>query len=174
MIDPLGYDDLCACVYATKRADLSDWKTGTRPNSARLVAPLSGGPARVSGLMLVATCVPSLPDRSLSLTMTAEINGKPRPIARVDWRDGPHDNTDPLCGPYRWLAAGETHLHAPADHRHIPDMMQALAENLPVAVPLDPAPQSLSELLAACAILLCIENLQDMQTPPWQSQIAFL
>lgn len=172
--NPDSVEQLCQWLRAPKRlVGTLDW---VRTNSTeRIAAAIELDGVVTQGLSFRMTCVPDFPDEHVAIVLLTETIAKPRPFARIDWRGGPHGNTNRLCGDVRHVDAGRTHFHDPGLHRHIeiadllgPDM------DLPAAKALYQEPLSFNDLLVAASDLLHIENLNDIPIPPWSPRTSLL
>lgn len=160
--------ELCALLKAPKRlVSLRDWK---RVNAQlRLAAALEIDGIVPAGLSFEATVAAEYSDENVTLMLHAFIKQKPRPFARIDWLTKAHPNVHRYCGPLRYVDAGRSHFHDTKLHVDIDfDELFLGKLNLPCARALDPDPPDFKELLVISSQLLHIENLQEIQTPPWQ------
>lgn len=167
-------DGLCSILKTPKRiVSLGEWTPVH--GQLRLSASLETDVAVIQGVSFMAVVQAERPDEKIALNLYADIERKPRPFARVDWRSLPHENLSRLCGEMRFVGAGRTHFHDPHLHRHIDfDELFLTKLNLPVAALIDPEPPDFHELLALSADLLHIENLTELHIPPWQTQTSFI
>lgn len=165
-------EDLCKAVAAPKRIlAFPEWRRNGI--SLRLKANLEVDGIVLQGVTFLAQCNAERPDEQVTLNILAEIKPKERCIARIDWRGLGHGNRDHLCGGYKFTDAGRTHFHDPALHRGI-DFAELFdgENNLPIALPIHPEPDSFNDLLARAADLLHIQNLTDMPVPPWETTLS--
>lgn len=167
-------EDICAAVNAPKRVlAFSSWKPVN--DTLRLTGSLEADGFIMSGVTFMAMCAPERPDERMALNLLAEIKLRPRCIARVDWRGLGHGNTLAGCGPHRFVDAGRTHFHDPELHHLFGfDELFDRGYDLPVALPLDPIPDNLDDLLAQAGELLHIQNLKDMPVPPWEPRTTLI
>lgn len=167
--------DLIGILEADKSLSaITGWRPVNQKNE--LSAGIEIDAVIQQGVSFRANCRPHLPDESVSLLLLAEIKGKPRPFARVDWRGSEHNNHNrALCAAYWGQAAGRTHFHDPRDHLHIEmAVLFGGGEDLPIARAIAPEPQNFHDLLATSATLLNINNLTKLPAPPWPRTPSFL
>lgn len=138
-----------------------------------MAASLENGDGLIQNASFHARCSARMPDELVRLMLlTIDASGKERCFARVEWRSSPHPNLKAVCGEFRGLSAGRTHYHDPCLHRGLSLDEFFGVNDLPIAVPIDPEPETYRELLEIAAGLLHIENLRELEEPPWQPLLS--
>lgn len=144
------------------------WVERSRAQSLELRASLLIGGILEQGFSLGLRCASNRPDERLSISLFAEVNFKPVPFARLDWRGSLHINRHDLCGKLRLSDVGTSHFHDPRLCANPARISEFLADNLSAAVALDPEPVDYAGLLETASVLLNIHNLASLPIPPWQ------
>ena len=144
------------------------WKTGER--NLELTCAVAQDGITVQGILLRGATPLTAQDRDVMFQLSCEVSriGRQVPLTRVEWRGTTHVNK---LGPPDLARQhiGETHIHR--FERNIEfGFNRMLAENLPVAEEIDPAPSSFNELLAFLRETLRIMNADRIMSPPWQKQ----
>lgn len=99
----------------------------------------------------------------------AEIDQKPRAMARIDINGSRHVNRHAICQEWLNCDAGRTHFHD--TQLHLGMSIEELffsGWDLPVARPIDDMPEDFTEAMAECGKLLNIDNLTEIEEPQWQ------
>jgi hypothetical protein len=166
-------EDLVAILERRKRIIITQSWVEPKTNGNRgfkLQATLSDENSTILGVKFEIGCSSQgfeLPSR---VVLMAEINGKPRAMARIDINGSRHENTKSICGEWQHKDAGRTHFH---DTRlHLGLSIDALFSgdfgDLPVAKPIHDMPEDFSQAMEKCGILLNIENMAEIDEPKWQ------
>lgn len=94
----------------------------------------------------------------MSVVLLAEIEGKPRAIARIDVNGGRHESRDRICGDLQHDDAGTTHFHDTRLHRDIAigELFSGRLGDLPIARPISDIPDDLSEVMEKNVVNCCI------------------
>lgn len=138
-----------------------------------MAASLENNEGLIQNVSFNARCSARMPDELVRLMLlTIDTTGKERCFARVEWRSSPHDNLKAVCGDLQGVSAGRSHYHDPCLHRHLSLEQFFGGDDLPIAVSLDPQPETYRELLEIAARLLHIENLREIEEPPWQPLLS--
>lgn len=137
----------------------------------RFTATLDVGEVTEDRARLLGRAHASMPDRSVSLTLTWQgALVRPQPFERFEWR--PHDrhvNKPIVPKPHRGRVIETSHRHALAlNARTSIGLAAAMAENLPAAEALDPEPADWAAFTAAAAGAWRVAGLVHLPPPPWQ------
>jgi len=139
-----------------------------------LAAPLDIGGATVEGLELRAGAVQSLPDRAVRFHLQYHpARGPCNPLCRVEWRPlSPH--TNPNKGPksLQLRKIKGTHVHG-FEMNFLDAEGRMLSGNLPIAEIINPEPNSFQELLAVVGKRLRINDMDQIEPPPWREADLF-
>lgn len=167
-------EDLCSHIAATKSlVGPLAWRPAQRDD--RVTSAVEIEAVISQGITFCATCMRAKPNENVTILLLAEIQGKPRPFARVDWRGSAHNNNSPYCRDIRFLDAGRNHFHDPRLHIHMTlEELYAPKVDLPAALPLSREPQNFQELMEISGALLHIANMNLIPEPPWPPQTSFL
>lgn len=161
----LRIGDLCRFQNSQKR--IISQKSWRLTNSTlRSVWSIEVDGVVEQGLTLLAACSAERPEENVAIVLRVEVGLKPLAFSRIDWRNKPHDNRQAVCGVYRHMSAGRTHFHDPNLHEDI-DVNSFFEMNIPIALPIEPEPTDFCALLDISAKLLHIDNLSDIEAPPW-------
>jgi hypothetical protein len=169
MSRPDTVEVLCRCLASPKRlSGVLDWKHVN--SSVRIGTAIEVRGIISEGLSFRATAIKELPDERVAIVLLIDVDRKPRPFARIDWRGNIHANNHRMCDRHQFLNAGRTHFHDPNLHLHlsISDIFGPHVD-LPIATPITPEPTNFLELIEISGQLLHIENLSNMPVPPWQT-----
>lgn len=165
-------EDLIAVLERPKRLiTLGPWvppqKNGQR--GLKMKASLRNESATILGVSLEIGCSNEGFDLPFKVVMMAEINNKPRAMARIDINGSRHENRHAICGELHLLDAGRTHFHDTRLHADL-SIEQLFNGNwdLPVARPIDDMPEDFSEAMEKCGKLMHIGNLREIEEPKWQ------
>lgn len=166
-------EDLIAVLERRKRLlFVSSWVAPSANGQRRLSfrGPLGEKSAALQGISLQIACDAEGFSLPTSVVLLAEINRKPRAIARIDINGTRHQNKLKICGDWQHLDAGHTHFHDTRLHRDIPidEMFSDKYPDLPVARPISDMPEDFSKAMEKCGELLHIENLGEIEEPQWQ------
>ncbi len=156
---------------AKRVVGIGSWQSGNRDGALEIRASLENQGILISGVSLFLTCREDRPDEMVSIGLTIETPFRPKCFARVDWRQAPHVNQSALCGDLQFIDAGRTHVHRPDLYGENVEPIEYLKQNLPAAVSLDPVPGSFADLLDTAGTLLNVDNLTEVQTPPWEPRL---
>lgn len=127
------------------------------------------------GIEFLASCNSEREEEQVSFILLASIGLKLMPFARVDWRGQPHSNKEGATEEHRFKDAGRTHFHDTELHMHFNfSKLFNGKNNLPVAREITPEPSNFAELLEKAGELLHIENLSEIETPPWAPRTSFI
>lgn len=123
-----------------------------------------------TGCFLFGRAVASLPDRHVTLGLRwSDATGRGVHFDRLDWKPMDAHNNKGM-GPRGWrhVLIDGTHHHRLADNAALSiGLTEALRQNLPVAVPVEPDP-GWQDFLAEAARRWCMPALVNMPEPPWQ------
>ena len=156
---------------AKRAVGIDGWQSGNRNGALEIRAALENRGILISGVSLFLRCRKDRPDEMVSIGLTIETSYGPKCFARVDWRQAPHVNQSALCGHLLHVDAGRTHIHRPDLYGETVEPIEYLKQNLPAAVSLDPVPGSFGDLLDTAGTLLNVDNLTEVQTPPWEPRL---
>lgn len=137
----------------------------------RFTATLDVGEVTEDRARLMGRAHASMPDRSVSLTLTWQGAAvRPQPFERFEWR--PHDrhtNKPIVPKPHRYRIIETTHRHPLALNARVAGgLAAAMTENLPAAEALAPEPPDWAAFTAAAAAAWRIPALVHLPPPPWQ------
>lgn len=168
-------EDLIAVLERPKRLlSVGSWIAPNRHGQRRLTfrGPLGEKSAALQGISLQIACDAEGFSLPTSVVLLAEINRKPRAIARIDINGTRHENKLKICGDWQHVDAGYTHFHDTRLHRDIPiaEMFSDKYPDLPVARPINDMPNDFSKAMEKCEELMHIENLGEIEEPQWQSR----
>ena len=125
------------------------------------------------GFTLFGRAVAILPGQNVTLGLRwSEGLGRGGNFERLDWKPKDAHNNRGL-GPLnlRHVLIEGTHHHRLTDNAELAiGLTRAMAENLPVAVPLEPEP-AWPDFLLAAALRWKIRTLVHMPEPPWQDDL---
>jgi hypothetical protein len=148
------------------------WVTDDRGNF-RFSRPLDVDGVTEESLLLFGRAVPTLPGRAVTLGLSwVDATGAGGHFDRLDWRPmDDHNNRGHGPPALRHVPQAGSHHHRLADNGSLAmGLAQAIRENLPVAVPLDPDPDW-PGFLAEAASRWRIHDLVTAPTPPWQYEL---
>ena len=166
--------DVITSLSSPKLVVSTGWRQTPRQNSLRIMCGLTEqNGTSMKGLTFSMTANANRPDECVTAVLLIETPNRPMCCARFDWRGSPHPNASSLCGDMQYIPAGRSHWHDPALYPDDATLEKAMMQNLPAAVSSEPEPSDFSDLLTRCARLFRIENLTDLQVPPWQSRPIF-
>ena len=123
------------------------------------------------GFTLFGRASAALPDRKVTLGLRwQDPSGRGGNFDRLEWRPlKTHVNRANAPPDLRLRVIEGTHHHPLARNAALDSgLMRAIADNLPVAEPLDPDPPDWPALLRHAAALWRIEGLMTVPLPPWQ------
>jgi hypothetical protein len=129
-----------------------------------------------ASFILFGRAVASLPDRHVVLGLRwADAMGRGGHFDRLDWKPMDAHNNKGLGPPeFRHVVVEGTHHHRLADNAALAmGLAQAMRENLPVAVPVEPEPDW-PDFLAEAARRWRIHDLVNTPVPPWQYDLLTL
>lgn len=165
--------DLIAILERPKRMILPQSWVEPKTNGNRgfkLQATLRDDSSTILGVKLEIGCSTEGFDLPSRIVLMAEINRKPRAMARIDINGSRHENTKAICGDWQHIDAGRTHFHD--TELHIDLSIEALFSgafgDLPVARPIHDMPEDFPKAMEKCGKLLHIENMREIEEPKWQ------
>lgn len=123
-----------------------------------------------ASFILFGRAVAVLPDRHVVLGLRwVDATGRGGHFDRFDWNPMDAHNNKGLGPPeFRHVVVEGTHHHRLADNAALTmGLAQAMRENLPVAVPVEPEP-GWQDFLAAATQSWHIHDLVNTPVPPWQ------
>lgn len=116
------------------------------------------------------------PERDITLGLSwKDPSGQGGNFERLDWRPI-HAHNNKGLGPteHRFILIEGIHRHCLAANAALAmGMRRAMAERLPVAMPVEPDPPDWSSLLALAAHFWNLQGIVHISPPPWQYDLAF-
>jgi hypothetical protein len=154
-------------MASSKTVSLSSGWTEDEEGRERLVAAIEIDSVTVEGLSLRLTARRSMADRKVMAQLEHRNGGITEPLSRIDWRPlRPHRNFGRGPKELRFQEIPGSHLHS-FDLNWFAAEQRMLAENLPIAVPIDPEPAGFRQLLALLSTEFRIVNAADLPMPSW-------
>ncbi len=164
--------DLIAVLERPKHLVNRSWITPEKPGERgfKIKSALNADSATLAGVSVEIRCQSEGFELPSTVVLMAEINTKPRAIARIDINGSLHENLKAVCGDWQNKPAGRTHFHDTRLHRLIPleELFDGTHGDLPVARPIDDMPSEFSKAMEKCGKLLHIEDLGEVEEPQWQ------
>lgn len=159
------YPDIASAqkLLATKQ----DWaEVGNR--KVELVHPLDIDGVTQEGLVLRMIAFIDQPNRAVRAFVQCALPGqRPRAIDAIDWKPF-HSHLNRKGPPHlKGRQFTRSHWHR-FDLNWLPAEGTFLTGNLPVAEEVNPEPAGFSDFLAFAAKSFRINNLQDIELPPWE------
>jgi hypothetical protein len=139
----------------------------------RFVSTFEVGGVTQEGIWLRGQCVRTIADRQLMFQIEFQRHSpKDRvPAARIDWRPAkPHTNKNIGPAPYRLLVI-EGSMHHRFDLNWPLGIERMLAQNLPIAVPLEPDPVDYKALLKMVGKVFKVKGLDKLAPPEWEPRM---
>ena len=155
-------------MQAEKTVSLgADW-TQDEVGRLRLTLPVDVGSETVEGLVLRVTARRTMPDKNVMFQLSHQRPfTKEEQICRIDWRPiKPHNNHGRGPAGFRLKKIIGSHHHR-FDLNWLEEEGKLRANNLPVAVPIDPDPLGFPQLLDIVSKEFRITNIGGLQVPPW-------
>jgi hypothetical protein len=150
------------------------WSEPDSDGMMQFVAPLTLGEITIGGLHLRGSCYETARNRAITFQVELAAPGKRTrlPLTRLDWR--------PLAEPHRNRAHSDlalsriyifgSHFHR-FDLNWLPSAKAMRSGNLPMAVPLEPDPQTFDSLLDIARKLLKISDIDRVPCPQWTERL---
>jgi hypothetical protein len=163
---------LVEVVEAEKTLSGSHAWLSREPNQLSLVSPLECDGVTMLGVQLRMRVTSDLLDRAVMIQLeSTSPSGKGERLIRIDWRPiSPHVNKGNAPDPWKFAVITTSHIHR-FEHNYRTEKNAMRRGNLPVAVPIEPDPESFPTLLEFAGKELKIQDLHRIETPDWQGRI---
>lgn len=164
-------DLLPPLIAATKTlTSVPEWRA--HEDQFRFVVTLEVEGVTLEGFLLRGQCIREIPDRCVMFQLDYLYPGFRRgPAMRIDWRpQNPHTNKNIGPADLRFLIIEGSHIH-PFDHNCSLGIERIVAENLPIAAPLNPDPTDFGALVREVGKAFNIEGLEAVSVPPWEPRL---
>lgn len=126
-------------------------------------------------MLLFGPAVSPPPDRNVTLGLSwDDPTGRGSSFDRLDWRPLDAHTNRGLGPPRHRLAVIEgSHHHPLAENAVLPmGLLRTIAENLPVALPINPDPPDWPAFLAVAEQRWNLHGLRSAPLPPWQYDLG--
>jgi hypothetical protein len=145
---------------------------GQQPDKYVLSVPLNIGYVICEGLFLDGNCQRTIPDASVSLSLTYKpAYGPSGPLTRLDWKPTHlHHNNGLIRGEWRFKRIDQTHLH-PFAENYIRGLKWMFENNLPIALPVERDLRLFREMLDYLGGILRIGDIQRIAPPAWEPRL---
>lgn len=159
-------------LFASSKALISTlaWVSGPERNSFE--APLEIDGVALAGARLRGTVYTSAPQRAVMLQLECHgASNKIGPLDRIDWNPiHTHNNQGKGPPDLRFVRQAGSHHHQ-FDLNWLPVEQRMRANNLPIAVPMEPNLASVEDLFRFAEEHFKIKGLSRQQLPEWQDDL---
>ena len=161
-------------VQADKRlAEVTEWSLVGRRLELKL-------PLEIEGLIYEqfffrASALEHLPDQLVTYQLEyhgVDIAGGTGPLCRLEWRPkGVHNNRGRGPDELKFTDQRGSHFHSFSDNWD-PEAGALLKDNLPIARPLEPEPETFEESLLLAGALFRVSNIGLIKPPEWSWELG--
>ena len=128
----------------------------------------------IEGLLLRIIAFADFPEEAVTVQLEySQAGRRDSAVDRINWRPlHTHENGNKGPAEYRLITIEGTHRHS-FEHNWLTAEARLRKSNLPVAVPLNPEPDSFEALLAFLGECFRINGLRVIEHPPWREETLF-